>query len=298
MKQLTVYQRITEIIYLSKKGAFTFKEIQQKIRKLFEGQGIDQKYFIRTFQRDLNEIRELHGIDIQFSKSRGLYEVNQDYSTPIRTKILESFDMIHTFQLQKGLDSFVFFDERKASGFDHLYTLIYAVKNNFKVRFEHDRGWKNQGKVRNIKPMALKEFKNTWYLIGLNENDERRNYGLDRISDLQVLSDKFDIQSEINLADYYQNTYGILNDESEPVEEITLSFTPEKGNYIKSKPIHSSQTILIDDDNEFKIQLKIKINPDFIAEVLSFGNTVTIINPVRLKHIITLILKDMLKKLE
>jgi predicted DNA-binding transcriptional regulator YafY len=125
-----------------------------------------------------------------------------------------------------------------------------------------------------------------------------RNYGLDRISDLQVLSDKFDIQSEINLADYYQNTYGILNDANEPVEEITLSFIPEKGNYIKSKPIHSSQIILIDDDNEFKIQLKIKINSDFIAEVLSFGNTVTIINPVRLKHIITLILKDMLQKLE
>jgi predicted DNA-binding transcriptional regulator YafY len=298
MKQLTVYQRITEIIYLSKKGAFTFKEIQQKIRKLFEGQGIDQKYSIRTFQRDLNEIRELHGIDIQFSKSRGLYEVNQDYSTPIRTKILESFDMIHTFQLQKGLDSFVFFDERKASGFDHLYTLIYAVKNNFKVRFEHDRGWKNQGKVRNIKPMALKEFKNTWYLIGLNENDEMRNYGLDRISNLQVLSYKFDIQSEINLADYYKNTFGILNDANEPVEKITLSFTPEKGNYIKSKPIHSSQTILINDENEFKITLQLKINPDLIAEILSFGKEVRIKKPEHFRLKMLGIVQEMLQNLE
>lgn len=294
MKQLVVYQRLLEIIHSSQKGGFTFKMVRERMRTVFEIQGLDPTYSLRTFQRDLNEIRDVHGIDIQFNKRLKLYEVIQELSSPIRTKVLESFEIIYTLNLQRGLESIVFFDASKAKGTEHLNTIIYAIKNRFLLRFQHNHAWK-YNKVREIKPLALKEFKNTWYLIGLNENDQLRNYGLDRIHELQILPTKFDSPDAIDIRSYYQDAYGILNDDAEKVEEIILSFTPEKGNYIRSKPIHLSQRILIDDKDQLKISLNLKINKDFIAEVLSFGDTVVIEKPERLKVEITKIIKKMLK---
>jgi predicted DNA-binding transcriptional regulator YafY len=298
MKQLTVYQRITEIIYLSKKGAFTFKEIQQKIRKLFEGQGIVQKYSIRTFQRDLIEIRDMHGIDIKFNKRMGLYEVNEEYSSPVQLKMLDSFDVIRSFQFQQGLDKVVFFDQMKASGIEHLSSLVYAIKMKLMISFYHHPGWQQDGVPRKICPLALKEFRNTWYLVGLNEHSQLRNYGLDRIQDLRILSSKFDYPPSIDIEEYYKDVFGILNDPNETVEEIVLSFSVSKGNYIKSKPIHPSQTILADSSDELKISLALKSNPDFIAELLSFGPSCLVLKPQRLRVQLRDILTQMLKKIE
>ena len=297
MKQLAVYQRILEIIHLGQKGGFTFEMVTERLKNSFGVQGLDPTYSIRTLQRDLNEIRDVHGIDIQFNKRTKLYEVVQDLSSPIRTKVLESFELIYTLNLQKGLENVVFFDDRKAKGSEHLHALIYAIKNKCVVSFQHHQGWQHHN-TRKIRPLALKEFKNTWNLIGLNENDKMRNYGLDRISDLKILAQKFDIHLIQDIEAYYKDTFGILNDEHEPVEEIILNFTAQQGNYIKSKPIHHSQRVLVDDGNQFKISLELKINPDFIAEILSFGDAVKIEKPEKLKNKVKLVLKNMLRNLE
>lgn len=297
MKQLYVYQRILEIIHLGQKGGFTFEMVRERMNTVFGIQGLDPTYSIRTFQRDLSEIRDVHGIDIQFNKRTKCYEVIQELSSPIRTKVLESFEMIYTLNLQKGLESIVFFDESKAKGTEHLDALIYAIKNKLVVRFQHNHAYK-YGNMREIKPLALKEFKNTWYLIGWNESGQMRNYGLDRIHELVILPTKFVSNDTIDIKTYYQDAYGILNDDKEAAEEIILSFKPAKGNYIKSKPIHQSQKILIDNEDQLQISLRLKINPDFISEILSFGDSVVIQKPKKLKNKIKLVLNNILQNLE
>ena len=61
-----------------------------------------------------------------------------------------------------------------------------------------------------------------------------------------------------------------------------LSFTHSQGNYIKSLPLHHTQQILIDNEEELQIKLSLLITHDFMMELLSFGENVTVLKPASL----------------
>jgi predicted DNA-binding transcriptional regulator YafY len=58
-----------------------------------------------------------------------------------------------------------------------------------------------------------------------------------------------------------------------------LSFEPFQGQYIKSLPLHHTQQVLIDNEDELRISLKIFVTFDFVQELLSYGKTVEVIQP-------------------
>ena len=68
----------------------------------------------------------------------------------------------------------------------------------------------------------------------------------------------------------------------EKPEEIILSLDPLQGKYIKSLPLHESQEIIIDNDDELRIKLTLYITHDFYMELLSMGEAVKVIEPVTL----------------
>ncbi|WP_157807149.1 helix-turn-helix transcriptional regulator [Algoriphagus formosus] len=226
------------------------------------------------------------------------YQINEEESTPIRMHLLESWDIINAFDLASDLDQIVFFDERKAKGTEHLSSFVEAIRKGLKVRFKHFRNWLETSDYREISPLALKEVKYAWYLIGLNEKGELRNYGLDRIHHLTITSKKFEKPDGLNLKDYYQNVFGILNDSSIPVETIKLQFSKEQGHYIKSLPIHSSQKVIQDDENGLIIELRLKINHELISEILSYGDQVRVLEPEGIRKRCEGILNDILINIE
>jgi predicted DNA-binding transcriptional regulator YafY len=63
------------------------------------------------------------------------------------------------------------------------------------------------------------------------------------------------------------------------IEDIILSFTPHQGQYIKSLPLHSSQTVLVDDDNELRISLHLYVTHDLIMKLLSYAANMKVIQP-------------------
>ena len=62
-------------------------------------------------------------------------------------------------------------------------------------------------------------------------------------------------------------------------QEVILSFDPFQGKYIKTLPLHESQVILKDNEQELLIKLSLYITHDFFMEVLSFGENVKVIQP-------------------
>ena len=70
MKQLEVYERISIILNLAqKKGGFTWEEISRKLENFYQMKGEVKMITKRTFQRDLQEIRDLREIAIKFRKA-------------------------------------------------------------------------------------------------------------------------------------------------------------------------------------------------------------------------------------
>jgi predicted DNA-binding transcriptional regulator YafY len=53
---------------------------------------------------------------------------------------------------------------------------------------------------------------------------------------------------------------------------------------LKSLPLHHSQEVLKDEENEFIIKLRLRITPDFIMEILSRGSSLKVIQPDSLRE--------------
>ena len=83
--------------------------------------------------------------------------------------------------------------------------------------------------------------------------------------------------------DAFDNVVGVVYSISE-VETVILSYDAHQGQYIKTQPIHYSQKVLIDDENEFRIQLRVKPNYELEEQILKQGDHVVVIEPLWLRE--------------
>ena len=106
---------------------------------------------------------------------------------------------------------------------------------------------------------------------------------MDRISDLEIAPSTFK-PKKYDAEKDFENSFGIISTLDETPEEIVLSFDSDQGKYIKTLPLHHSQEILVDDDDEFRIKLTLFPTYDFEREILSHGSSVKIISPLSFKN--------------
>jgi predicted DNA-binding transcriptional regulator YafY len=145
--------------------------------------------------------------------------------------------------------------------------------------------------------LAIKEFKYRWYLFGQDiSNNKIKCYGLDRMFNLQLSKSTFESPTNFNLAEDLKFCFGIVSPNAEKPNDIILSFEPLNGKYIKTLPLHHTQQILLDNDTELRISLQLYLTDDFIMELLSYGDSVKVIEPQKLIDTLKLVYQKALKK--
>jgi len=80
------------------------------------------------------------------------------------------------------------------------------------------------------------------------------------------------------------------------VQDVVLSFTHTQGKYIKTLPLHKSQKVLIDNEKECRIALRVIPNYELTQEILMHGDSVKVMEPAWLAEKIQQILKRALEK--
>jgi len=170
--------------------------------------------------------------------------------------------------------------KRKPQGTENLYGLLHAIKNKFQIKFFYQKFWEDEISHRTVEPYALKEFKNRWYLLAKDGKDNNiKSFALDRLTNLEITNRAFEFPKTYNIEESYRYCFGIISPNGEEPEEIVLSFDPFQGKYIKSLPLHESQHILIDNEDELRVQLKLCVTLDLIMELLSFGDNMKVLKP-------------------
>ncbi|MBP3750816.1 MAG: WYL domain-containing protein, partial [Prevotella sp.] len=86
------------------------------------------------------------------------------------------------------------------------------------------------------------------------------------------------------------------NDPKMPIEDIELSYDALDGRFLKSVPLHHSQRILVDNDEEFRISLRLRITNDFVMELLSRSRSLTVIRPQSLRERVRKVYEEALKR--
>jgi proteasome accessory factor B len=199
---------------------------------------------------------------------------------------MESFEIIDALKISNNLSNHLILEKRKPLGTNNMNFLIHAIKNHLEVNFLHEKYWDEDQdrKLRTVHPIALKEARSRWYLIALDTKDSRiKTFSLDRIFNLVITRKKFEPIINYNPEEAFQHSFGILSDENEP-QKVVLSFTFEQGKYAKSLPLHHSQKVVIDDENEYRIDLLIHPTYDFVMELLSMGAEVKVLEPQSLRE--------------
>ena len=285
-KREYILRYLTIIKKLRNKRLDTFEQIQDHLSEQEELTGYKLGISHRTFQRDLNEIRSLFNIDIQFDRVRRVYYISEDEKADLNNRMLEAFDLFNSLKMADNLIQHIQFEKRRPQGTEHFYGLLHAIKNQLVIHYKHQKFWEDEPTNRTVEPYTLKECQNRWYLIAKDYKDNKvKTFGLDRIQEIEITKQKFKLSPNMNLDEMFKYSFGIITSE-EPPEEIILSFDPEQGKYIKTYPLHETQQILVDNDDEFRIRLKLYITHDLVMNLLSYGETLQIIEPKSLKDII------------
>ena len=115
------------------------------------------------------------------------------------------------------------------------------------------------------------------------------------VIELDVLTKTFNPTKKIDPAREFDDIIGVTRLE-EPVEDVILSFTPHQGNYVKTFPWHRSQEILVDDEKQLRIKIRVIPNYELTQRILMNGKSVKVVKPEWLREEIRKQLQDALKK--
>lgn len=263
-----------------------FEEILQYLEMQSEIHGYDFNISKRTFQRDLNDIRSLYNIDIQYDKMKRAYYIDFQEEGAYSDRLMEAFDTFNLLNVSEDLTRYVHLEKRQPQGTEHLSVLLKAIKSQNCIEFSYKKFTDEPQSKRRIEPLGLKEYRNRWYVLGKDVEDQQiKNFGFDRLQELVVTKDNFEVDSSFNLSHYYKHSFGVNRPiDKEPIE-IVLSFHPYQGKYIKTLPLHHSQKVIIDTDKELRISLFIYPTYDFWIEIQSLGDNVKVLSPQNLKEL-------------
>ncbi len=238
----------------------------------------------RTLQRDMKEIRNVFGIDIEYSKTNKGYYISQSETENMNfQRMIEAFDMFNSLNLAQDLTPFIHLEKRRPQGTENLYGLLHAIKNNLKIKFTYHKFWEEEVSQRLVEPYALKEFKNRWYILAKDSKDNNiKSFALDRLTNLAITTQHYQYPDNYSIEQNYRYCFGIISPNGSDPQDIILSFDPFQGKYIKTLPLHETQEVLVDNDKETRIKLKLCLTHDLFMELLSFGANMKVIEPKKL----------------
>jgi predicted DNA-binding transcriptional regulator YafY len=276
---------------LKKKPYSSYEELRQKVIEYEElmssGMGdLNLDISQRTLQRDIKDIREMMGVDIRYSKKqgeKGYYISQSQYRDISFQQMMESFDLLNTLQMSRDNEQYIYFDNKKPKGTEHMMGLLHAIKNKKRVCFDYEKFWDENEENRCVDPYALKEYDGRWYVLAKDRKDAFvKTFGLDRMQNLDITNEAIETPIDFDIEEYFRYSFGIVSSLGQKPQEIILSFDPFQGKYIKSLPLHDSQEILIDNDKELRIRMKLFITIELVMKILSFGENVKVLKPKEL----------------
>ena len=177
---------------------------------------------------------------------------------------------------------------------EFLPTVLQAIRNSNKVSFTY-AGFNRSRAERDIafRPYFLKRYKQRWYMIGFKEKSNGiRTYALDRIREMKISNESFQMPESLQLDDLFGNIIGVTSSQA-AVKTVRLRATSTQAKYFRALPLHTSQREEVHDD--FSIfTYRLKLNYELAHEILALGDAVKVLDPPELKAMVVTQLKDTL----
>lgn len=241
----------------------------------------------RTFNRYVQEIRNLYGVDIACDRHTNEFYIRNEDAVENDTMKNWLLDTIATENLVrecKSINERILF-ESIPKGREHLYTIISAMKNSTVLEVSYKTFWRPDSYTMHIQPFFLKAYKQRWYLIGISDRhaEEIRVYGLDRMESITETDEQFKYPKEFHPDEYCAKSFGIFLSDRK-AEIVKLKVTDNQQSFLRSLPLHWSQEEIETMPEYSVFQYYLAPEYDFEQELLSRAATVEVLEPMWLRE--------------
>ena len=145
-------------------------------------------------------------------------------------------------------------------------------------------------------PYLLKQYNNRWYILGSADTDKKiLTFALDRIDKVTPLPEAKFIPCEENLSERFEDIVGVTLYEDRSIEHIVFWVSDQSKDYIDTKPLHGSQTLLRGEksdqlfgkyphlQNGAFFSIDCIPNYELIRELCSFGKDLIVLSPTTIQ---------------
>lgn len=268
-------------------GRITLKELNEKWRAnvdLSRGDDLPRQ----TFDRWKSGILDLFGILIDCEQRGGYhyYIANPKELSEgkLRTWLLNTYGTAETLSSNLSIHDRIL-TENIPSSQDHLSTVLEAMKSNNMLHITFKAFTMKEPKRFLVEPYCVKMSAQRWYMLARNtEHKNLRLYSLDRIEAVEISNTRFVLPDDFNAKDYFAEFFGIVLDESVPLQTIILRADKYHQNYMRTLPLHPTQREIFACDDYADFELKLRPTYDFYMKLMSFGNMIKVLEPKTLQE--------------
>lgn len=268
-------------------GRITLKELNEKWRTnvdLSRGEDLPRQ----TFDRWKSGILDLFGILIDCEQRGGYhyYIANPKELSEgkLRTWLLNTYGTAETLSSNISIHDRIL-TENIPSSQDHLSTVLEAMKSNNMLHITFKAFTMKEPKRFLVEPYCVKMSAQRWYMLARNtEHKNLRLYSLDRIETVEISNTRFVLPDDFNAKDYFAEFFGIVLDESVPLQTIILRADKYHQNYMRTLPLHPTQREIFACDDYADFELKLRPTYDFYMKLMSFGNMIKVLEPKTLQE--------------
>ncbi len=249
----------------------------------------------RTFYNYRMAIEELFKINIECNPSTFEYYIEEGdiYNKSVTDWLLNTTAMSNVLSESRNVSNRIFIED-VPSAREFLATVIDALKEFHQIKFTY-QPYSRTNATPDIVLEAyfLKIFRQRWYVTGRNvKEDVIKTYALDRMKDVVMLQDTFEIPEDFDAESYTKYSYGIIFSQGE-VKNVSIKTDSRQAKYLRALPLHPSQQEMIHDTYSI-FNYRLRITPDFVQELLSHGPNIVVLDPPELKAMVVTSLEESL----
>ena len=291
--QINKYVWLVETLYRARK--ITLKEINRRWLETDLSEGLEIPR--RTFHTWKNAVEEMFGLVIMCDKSDGdrYYIENREVleDDGLQRWLLNTMSASNTLLDNKSLSDRILL-ESIPSGQTFLEDVMKAMKQGKVLEITYKSYWREHESTFRVAPYCVKLFRQRWYLVGNSVNEGKiRIYSLDRFLEAKLTDEPFEYPKDFSPEVYFEGCFGIIREESCPLETVKLKVSPNQANYLRSLPLHHTQKELVQTADYSIFSVEVRPSFDFCQELLWNGDALEVLEPLWLRKEMAAIIKQM-----
>ena len=267
----------------------TFAEINEKWLETELSEGVELAR--STFNRHKDSIEDIFGLIIECNRLNGYrYFISNEEvlgEDSIQNWMLNTLTVNNIIGEALTLQDRILLQPAPVEG-DYLKMVIEAMKKNVKLAVDYRKYGDDEPRHLTFEPYCIKLFKQRWYILGhfhrnaIADRPEVDYFGVfsfDRILNMSLTDEKFQMDPSFNAQAYFEECFGVLVNDDTVAQRIVIRVFGDERFYVRDLPIHKSQREIGQGEDYTDFELFMRPTIDLSTHFVSRSFLIKVLEP-------------------